>query len=233
VDGLSLGIAIMAVMKFYKISFLIGFHVSAVVGVFAAIDLAVQGRTGPAITLAILSTVIAVALALWWIVQIAKYSVETRERIKKGVDVISLAFIAVAIGVILRFSVWGESPRAPEHLSIESKIIVWDIVPFSFGFIWLIARYANALGRRFPFLFSHDGRRGLLFYFAQFVLALAFFERLFAFPDWILALLWIAVIGGFMSFAFRQASKTNLTTDNRDDRGSFNGPSESHTASPD
>jgi hypothetical protein len=101
----------MAVMKFYKISFLIGFHVSAVVGVFAAIDLAVQGRTGPAITLAILSTVIAMALALWWIVQIAKYSAETREIIKKGVDVIALTSIAVAMGVILRFQ-YGVSRRA-------------------------------------------------------------------------------------------------------------------------
>jgi hypothetical protein len=54
----SLGIAIKAVMKFSKISFLIGLHVSAVIGLFAAIDLAVQGRTGPAITFAILSAVI-------------------------------------------------------------------------------------------------------------------------------------------------------------------------------
>jgi hypothetical protein len=89
-------------------------------------------------------------------------------------------------------------------LSIESKIIVRDIVPFSFGLIWLIVRYTNALGTRFPFLFSHDGKPGLLFYFAQVVIGLVFLERLFAFPDWILALLWITLIGGFC-FAFRRA----------------------------
>ena len=211
-------------MKFYKISFLMGFHVSAVVGFFAAIDLAVQGRTGPAITFAILSAVIAMALALWWIVQIAKYSAETREVIKKGVDVISLAFIAVAIGVILRLSIWGESPRAPGHLSIESKIIVWDIIPFSFGFFWLLFRYTSALAARFPFLFSRDGKPGLLFYFVNLVLGLAFLERLFAFPDWVLAPLCITALVGFIWFAFRQGFKMKPNKENRDDWDRFGGP---------
>jgi hypothetical protein len=118
-------------------------------------------------------------LALWWIVQITKYSAETREIVKEGIDVISLAFIAVAIGVILRFSIWGESPRAPEHLSIESKILVWDLVPFSFGFFWLLARYANAGAERFPRVFGLlFGRRGLLFYFACFLGVIIFLENL-------------------------------------------------------
>jgi len=219
-------------MKFYKISFLIGFHVSAIVGFFAVIDLAVQGRTGLAITFAILSAVIAMALALWWIVQITKYSAETREIIKKGVDVISLAFMAVAIGVILRFSIWGESPRAPGHLSIESKILVWDLVPFSFGFLWLLFRYTNALAARFPFLFSHAGRPGLLFYFAQLVIALVFLERLFAFPDWVLlAPLCITALVGFIWFAFRQRFKVKPNKENRDDWESFGGPPDGHTGS--
>jgi hypothetical protein len=194
-------------MKSYKIGFLIGFHVSAVVGYFAATVLAVQGRFGPAITFAILSSITAMALVLWWIVRVDKYSEETRERIKKGVDVISLAFIAVAIGVILRFTIWGESPRALGHLSIESKILLWDFVPFLFGFFWLIFRYTNALAARFPLLFSHAGRRpGLLFYFVQLVIALetlVFLERLFAFPDWVLAPLCITALLGFIWFAFR------------------------------
>lgn len=152
-------------MKSYKIGFLIGFHVSAVVGCFAATVLAVQGRAGPGITFAILSSFTAMALVLWWIVRVDKYSEETRERIKKGIDVISLAFIAVAIGVILRFSIWGKSPRALGHLSIESKILLWDFVPFLFGFLWLIFGYTNALAARFPLLFSHAGLRpGLLFF---------------------------------------------------------------------
>jgi hypothetical protein len=126
---------------------------------------------------------------------------------KKIIDVISLAPIAIVIGVILRFSIWGESPRAPGHLSIESKILVWDLVPFLFGFFWLLFRYTNALAARFPFLFYHAGRPGLLFYFAQFVIGLVFLERLFAFPNWILAVLSIAVLGGFTWVAFRQDHK--------------------------
>jgi hypothetical protein len=88
-------------------------------------------------------------------------------------------------------------------LSIESKIIVWDLIPFSFGFFWLLFRYTNTLAAKFPFLFNRASRPGLLFYFAQFVIGLVFLERLFAFPDWILALLWITLAGGFW-FAFRR-----------------------------
>lgn len=189
-------------MKSYKIGFLIGFHVSAVVGCFATTVLAVQGRAGPAITFAILSSFTAIVLVLWWIVRVDKYSEETRERIKKGVDVISLAFIAVTIGVILRLSIWGESPRTLGHLSIESKILLWDFLPLLFGFLWLLFRYANALSTRFSFLFP-----GLLFCFAPLVIAesFVFLERLFAFPDWVLAPLCITALLGFIWFAFRWA----------------------------
>jgi len=193
-------------MRSYKISFLIGLHVSAIIGFFVTINLAVQERNGPAIIFAVLSALTAMALMLWWIVQIAKKSEEARETVKKGVDVISLAFIAVALGVISRFSIWGESPRSPGHLSIESKIILWDFVPFTFGFFWLLFRYANALAARFPFLLSHDGKPGLLFYFMNLVVGLVFLERLFAFPDWVLASLWIAALVGFW-FAFRRGVK--------------------------
>jgi hypothetical protein len=204
-------------MQSYKISFLIGLHVSAIVEFFVTVDLAVHGRNGPAITFAILSGLTAMALMLWWIVQAAKESEEARETIKKGVDVISFAFIAVALGVILRFSIWGESPRAPGHLSIESKIILSDFVPFLFGFFWLLFRYANALGARFPFLFSRDGRPGLLFYFVQLILALVFLERLFDFPDWVLVSLWITTLVGFIWFAFRHGSAVKPNQENRDD----------------
>jgi hypothetical protein len=148
---------------------------------------------------------------------------------KKIIDAISLAFIAVAIGVILRFSIWGESPRAPGHLSIESKILVWDLVPFLFGFFWLLFRYANALTTRFPFLFSHVGRPGLLFYFAQLVIALVFLERLFAFPDWVLAPLCITALVGFIWFAFRQGFKVKPNKENRDDWDNFGEPRDGHT----
>src|SRR5664279_1644948 len=97
-----------AIMKSYKITFLTGFHISAVVGVFAAIDLAAQGKTEPAVIFAILSAFTVSGLALWWIVRIAKYSVETRELIRKGVDVASLASIAVAVGITLSVAIWDE-----------------------------------------------------------------------------------------------------------------------------
>jgi hypothetical protein len=142
-------------------------------------------------------------LALWWIVQIGKYSAETKELVKKCVDAVSLAFMAIGVSIFLRVKIWGEPARTFGHLPIEVKILLWDLVPFSFGLIWLIARYANPLAARFPFLFSRAGRHGLLFYFAQFFIGLVFLESLFALPDWILALLWIAVLGGFC-FAFRQ-----------------------------
>jgi hypothetical protein len=190
-------------MKFFKISFLVGLHVCAVVGPLAAIDLTVHGKHAPTIAFVTVSALIATALALWWIVQIAKHSAETKERIKKCVDVVSLAFLVVGIGVSLRIKLWPEPPRVLGHLPIEVEILLWDLVPFSFGLIWLIARYANALAEKYPFLFHRGGRPGLLFYFAQFVVGLAFLENLFAFPDWVLTLLWITLLGGFC-FAFRQ-----------------------------
>jgi hypothetical protein len=84
---------------------------------------------------------------------------------KKILDVISLASIAVFLGVAVWGAIWGESLHAPGHLSIESKIIVSEVVPVSFGVIWLIFRYANAAREKFPFVFGSPGRRGLLFYF--------------------------------------------------------------------
>lgn len=97
---------------------------------------------------------------------------------KRIFDVISLASIAVFFGVIVWFAIWGESPREPGHLSIQSKIVVWDTAPFAFGVIWLIIRTANPLAKRFPLLFSHDGKPGLLFYFVNLFLGLVFLERL-------------------------------------------------------
>ena len=190
-------------MKFVKISLLASLHVCAVVGPFAAIDLAFREKNGPAIAVVTASAFIATALALWWIVQIAKYSAETKEIIKKCVDVVSLVFIAVGIGISLRIKIWPEPPHAFGHLPIEAEILLWDLVPFCFGFIWLLCRYANPLAAKYPFLFDRGGRLGLLFYFAQFVLGLVFLQHLFAFPDWSLALLWIALLGGFC-FAFWQ-----------------------------
>jgi hypothetical protein len=57
---------------------------------------------------------------------------------------------------------WGEWPRGPGHLSLQSKIALWDGTPFAFSVIWLIFRYARAATERFPRVF---GTRGLLFYF--------------------------------------------------------------------
>jgi hypothetical protein len=84
---------------------------------------------------------------------------------KRIIDVISLASIAVFLGVGMSFAIWGESPRVPGHLSIESKIVLWDGAPVTFGVIWLIFRYANAAREKFPLVFGNPGRRGLLFYF--------------------------------------------------------------------
>jgi hypothetical protein len=150
---------------------LIGFHVSVVVGILVAIDLAVQGRTRPAIALAILSGITATALALWWIVQLSNDSAEPRERVKKGVDVVSLASLALFVGVWIWVATWAESPRAPGHISVESKILVWNGVPFVFGGNWLLVRYAKAATEKFPLVFGRPGapgiprQRGLLFYF--------------------------------------------------------------------
>src|SRR5689334_25124758 len=107
--------------------------------------------------------------------------------IKKILDVVSLTSIVVMVGVILWFAIWGESPRAPGHLSIQSKILDWDCAPFAFGFIWLIIRYANVAADRFPRAFGLVfGPRGLLFYFACFLGVLIFLEDLLRLADWLL-----------------------------------------------
>jgi hypothetical protein len=80
------------------------------------------------------------------------------------------------IGVIVWAAIWGESPRAPGHLSIQSKIIAWDVAPGVFGVNWLIIRYAKAAIEKFPRVFGH---RGLLFYFALVLGGVALLERLF------------------------------------------------------
>jgi hypothetical protein len=102
----------------------------------------------------------------------------TTEIIKKFLDVISLASIAVVIGVGVWLAVWGEAPRPAGHLSIQSKIIAWDVVPGAFGINWLIFRYAKVAVERFPRVF---GRRGLLFYFAFVLIGSLLFVRLFSF----------------------------------------------------
>jgi hypothetical protein len=96
--------------------------------------------------------------------------------IKKILDVISFTSLAVIVGVGVWLAVWGEAPRASGHLSIQSKIIAWNVVPGAFGFSWLIVRYANAARERFPRVFGH---RGLLFYFALVVAGVVLLERLF------------------------------------------------------
>jgi len=96
--------------------------------------------------------------------------------IKKILDVISFTSLAVIVGVGVWLAVWGEAPRAPGHLSIQSKIIAWNVVPGAFGFSWLIVRYANAARERFPRVFGH---RGLLFYFALVLAGVVLLERLF------------------------------------------------------
>jgi hypothetical protein len=101
--------------------------------------------------------------------------------IKRICDVISFVSIGAFLSVILWVAIWGEAPREPRHLSIQAKIILWDTAPCAFGVIWLIFRAASPLAKRFPFLFSHDGRPGLLFYLASFVVGLAFLERLLTF----------------------------------------------------
>jgi hypothetical protein len=85
--------------------------------------------------------------------------------IKKVLDAISLASLAAFLGVVLWSTIWGESPRAPGHLSIESKIAVWSGVPLIFGGCWLIVRYAKAASEKFPLVFGRPGHHGLLFYF--------------------------------------------------------------------
>ena len=84
---------------------------------------------------------------------------------KKVFDVISLASLAVFLGDALWVAILGESPPVLGHLSIPSKIAIWSGVPLTFGFSWLIVRYANAAREKFPLVFGSSGRRGLLFYF--------------------------------------------------------------------
>jgi hypothetical protein len=89
---------------------------------------------------------------------------------KRIIDVLSLASIAVFLGVGVWLAIWGEGPRAVGHWSVQSKILVWDAAPFIFGGIWLIVRYARAATERFPLIFGRPGypglrNRGLLFYF--------------------------------------------------------------------
>jgi hypothetical protein len=109
-------------------------------------------------------------------IRIEACRLQRREMIKKILDVISLASIAVIIGVVVWLAIWGESPRAPGHLSIQSKILGWDAAPVVFGVNWLIIRYAKASAKRFPRVFGH---RGLLFYFALVLAGVVLLERLF------------------------------------------------------
>jgi hypothetical protein len=102
--------------------------------------------------------------------------------VKQVLDVISLTSLAIVIGVVVWFALWGESPRAPGHLSIQSKIVAWDVAPGAFGFSWLIVRYANAARDRFPLVF---GSRGLLFYFVCFLGVLIFLENWLRLSAWL------------------------------------------------
>jgi hypothetical protein len=84
---------------------------------------------------------------------------------KKIIDALSAISIAIYFAVAIYAVVWEESPRAPGHLSIESKIAVWSGVPLIFGGCWLIVRYAKAASEKFPLVFGRPGHHGLLFYF--------------------------------------------------------------------
>jgi hypothetical protein len=81
---------------------------------------------------------------------------------RKILDVIALASIAVFLGVAVWVAIWGEGPRGAGHLSVQSKVVLLDAAPVTFGVIWLLFRYARAAVERFPRVF---GTRGLLFYF--------------------------------------------------------------------
>jgi hypothetical protein len=85
--------------------------------------------------------------------------------IKKVLDAISITSLAIVMGVGIWLAIWGEAPRAPGHLSIQSKIIAWNVVPGAFGLSWLIVRYANSAREKFPRIFGGPDRHGLLFYF--------------------------------------------------------------------
>jgi hypothetical protein len=90
--------------------------------------------------------------------------------LKKSLDVISLASIAVFLGIAAWIAIWGDPPRSSKESKILIAVIVLEIVPVSFGVIWLIFRYAKVLTERFPLVFGRPGHpglrnRGLLFYF--------------------------------------------------------------------
>src|ERR1700744_935135 len=101
--------------------------------------------------------------------------------IKKTIDVVSLGSVAVPFCVIVWAAIWGESPRAPGHLSMQSTILVWDAAPAVFGVNWLIFRYTKSAAKRFPLLFSSPEGRGLLFYFVVVLVVVVVLERGFIF----------------------------------------------------
>jgi hypothetical protein len=73
---------------------------------------------------------------------------------KKIIDALSAVSVAIFLGIAIEAALWGESPRPPGHLSIESKILVWNAAPFLFGFVWLLVRYANTLRDKFQSVFG-------------------------------------------------------------------------------
>jgi hypothetical protein len=94
---------------------------------------------------------------------------------KKVLDIMALAYIAVFLGVVVWVALWGESPRTPGHLSIESKILVWVIAPVAFGSMWLLVRYAKIVVERFQSVF---GSRWKLMFSACVFGIILFFEYL-------------------------------------------------------
>jgi hypothetical protein len=73
---------------------------------------------------------------------------------KKIIDSISAVSVAIFLGIAIKSLVWGESPRPPGHLSIDSKILAWNVVPLLFGGMWLLVRYANTLRDKFQSVFG-------------------------------------------------------------------------------
>jgi hypothetical protein len=90
---------------------------------------------------------------------------------KKIIDAVSAVSVAIFLGIAVRFALLGESPHPLGHLSIESKILVWNGAPLLFGSMWLLVRYANTLRDKFQIVF---GSWWKLAFFAC-VFALAFF----------------------------------------------------------
>jgi hypothetical protein len=79
---------------------------------------------------------------------------EKRVVSQKIIDAISAVSVAIFLGIAVKFVVWGETPRPPGHLSIDSKIVVWNLVPLLFGSMWLLVRYANTLRDKFQSVFG-------------------------------------------------------------------------------